>query len=55
LIGQLRGQYEALSDQSVALAPQLEMAAVQLRAFGEADAAQSWPTVDRVKCARSGK
>jgi len=45
VIGQLRGQYEALSDQSVALAPQLEMAAVQLRAFGEADAAAELATV----------
>lgn len=45
VIGQLRGQYEALSDQSVALALQLEMAAVQLRAFGEADAAAELATV----------
>ncbi|MFT6535426.1 MAG: hypothetical protein ACJAQU_000318 [Loktanella salsilacus] len=45
VIGQLRQQYEGLSDQSVVLAPQLEMAAVQLRAFGEADAAAELATV----------
>ena len=45
VIGQLRGQYEALSDQSVALAPQLEMAAFQLRALGEADAGAELATV----------
>lgn len=38
-IGRLRQQYETLSDQSVALAPSLESAAIQLRAFGEDDAA----------------
>jgi hypothetical protein len=39
VIGQLRGQYEALGDQSLSLAPQLEMAALTLRSFGDADAA----------------
>ena len=44
-IGALRGQYESLGDQSVALAPQLEAASLTLRSFGEADAATELASV----------